>query len=282
MPLQAGLASASASGVAADGIRCAVSGDGSKVLFTAQSDALVSGDNNGAVDLFLKDLNGNGVQRLVAAAVLGQVFCLGMTPNAQTVVYTHSSPSILPPIFIKNLLTGSVSRVTPAPGSLLNVAGYQFAGISDDGLRLALIAQPTSTSSGDDTTALGPAHLLLRDLGTSQWINLDAQVRFTTEQGRARGNAQIAPDGRGLAVTSCAPHPEAGDHNAKCGVFSHHLDTGPPGGRHALAHAAHRPVAWPPDRRPALAGGLCVAGDHPALQPGLHAVLPERQQRGGA
>ena len=209
MPLQAGLASASASGVAADGIRCAVSGDGSKVLFTAQSDALVSGDNNGAVDLFLKDLNGNGVQRLVAAAVLGQVFCLGMTPNAQTVVYTHSSPSILPPIFIKNLLTGSVSRVTPAPGSLPNVAGYQFAGISDDGLRLALIAQPTSTSSGDDTTALGPAHLLLRDLGTSQWINLDAQVRFTTEQGRARGNARIAPDGRGLAFTSCASHPEA-------------------------------------------------------------------------
>lgn len=221
------LASASANAVPTDGQPCAVSGDGSKVLFSARSGALVSGDSNGEVDLFLKDLNGNGVQRVVAAAApLSPVFCLGMTPDAKNVVYTLVNPSILPAIQVKNLLTGSVTQVTPPLASLPNVAGYQFAGISDDGLRLAFIAQPTSTSSGYDTTALGPARMLLRDLGTGQLINLEAQVRFTTEQGRARGSAQLAPDGRSLAFASCAPHPETGDNSGKCGVFSHQLDTG--------------------------------------------------------
>ena len=38
-----------------------------------------------------------------------------------------------------------------------NVGSYQFAGISDDGLRLAFIAQPTRSCSGYDCTAAGPA-----------------------------------------------------------------------------------------------------------------------------
>lgn len=216
------LVSASAGGQVARGLVCDVSADGSKVLFSSDSSNLVSGDAQFTQDLFLKDLNGNGVTRVVR----NTSFCLALTPDANTVVYTLENLSVYPPIRVRNLSTGVETVVTPPTSTFPNVAGYEFAGVSDDGLRVAFIAQPTSSCRLYDCTALGPARMLMRDLATGQLVNLENQVRLTTTQGRAAGNARLSPDGQALAFSTYAPYPELGDNDGMSDVFSLNLATG--------------------------------------------------------
>lgn len=244
------LASASAAGKAADGNPCAVSADGGKVLFTSSSDTLVSGDPSPfRADIYLKDFNGNGVTRVVNAVSLS-LSCLAMTPDANTVVFasdaTNGQVDVLGnsgselAILVKNLRTGVQTRVTPLLSSLANVSAYQFAGVSDDGLRVAFIAQPTRTCSGYDCTANGPARMLLRDLATGALINLENDVRFTTTQGVADGEAWLSPNGRTLAFASRVDYPEAGDTNPRSDVFA--LDIASRSVRVVSSDAAGRPL----------------------------------------
>lgn len=91
---------------------------------------------------------------------------------------------------------------------------------------MAFIAQPTSTCSGFDCTALGPVRVLLRDLATGALINLESQVRFTTAQGVADGGAWLSPNGRTLAFSSRADYPQAGDTNSKSDMFALDIASG--------------------------------------------------------
>ncbi len=223
------LASATASGTAVDGNVCAVSADGSKVLFTSASNTLVNGDPRQFLDdIFLKDFNGNGVTRAVTT-FSRSLTCLGMTPNANTVVFIASATNGVIDslgnsgtelaILVQNQSTGQQTRVTPLLSAFPNVSEYQFAGISDDGLRVAFIAQPTRTCSGYDCTATGPARMLLRDLASGALINLESQVRFTTSQGVADGDAWLSPNGRSLAFLTRANYPQAGDVDPNSDAF---------------------------------------------------------------
>ena len=247
------LVSASAASQAAEGNPCAVSADGSKVLFTSSADSLVGVDPSPfRPDIYLKDLNGNAVTRVVNGFSLS-LTCLAMTPDAATVVFiapaTNGRVDVLGnsgtelAILVKNVSTGVQTRVTPLLSSLPNVDAYQFAGISDDGSRVAFIAQPTRTCSGYDCTANGPARMLLRDLATGQLINLESRVRFTTSQGLADGSAWLAPNGLTLAFSSRADHPEAGDNNPKSDVFALDIATG--NVRLVSSDAAGNPLTFP-------------------------------------
>jgi Tol biopolymer transport system component len=247
------LASATASGQAVDGDVCAVSADGGKVLFTSSSDTLVSGDVRPfAADIFLKNFNGNGVTRAVTT-FSRTLTCLGMTPNANTVVFianaTNGVVDVLGnsgtelAIMASNLTTGQQTRVTPLLSSLPNVSAYQFAGVSDDGLRVAFIAQPTRTCSGYDCTATGPARMLLRDLASGALINLESQVRFSTSQGLADGDAWLSPNGRTLAFSSRAAYPQAGDTTPGSDVYA--LDIASGSVRLVSTDAAGRQLTFP-------------------------------------
>jgi hypothetical protein len=215
------LASASASGQAADGTVCAISGAGDKVLFTSRSAALVSGDTNDATDIFLKNLNGNGVSRVVAAAGSTQTLvCLGMTPDAGAVVYATSAVFPSPALFVRDLVTGATKQVTPPAASLPNVRGFQFAGISDDGRRLAFVALPTVGGSAYNPVVNGPARMMFAEVSGGQVVNLEAQVRLqTTPYGLLAGDVQLSPNGGALAFTTSAAYPEAGDATAHGDVY---------------------------------------------------------------
>lgn len=230
------LASASASGQASLGGLCGLSADGSKVAFVSPSANLVSGDANGLTDLFLKNFNGNGITRVVVGTTINGVSCLALTPDANTVVFVADTPTGVvnvlgfsgseAAIMVKNLGTGQQTRVTPPLSTFANVDKYEFAGVSDDGLRVAFLAQPTRSCSGYDCTANGPARMLLRDVATGALVNLESQVRFTTSQGVARGNAWLSPDGRTLAFSSNAAYPEAGFNSLSGGVFAFDIASG--------------------------------------------------------
>lgn len=228
------LVSASASGLAGTGAACAVSADGGKVLFSSNTATLVSGDTNSRADLFLKDLNGNGITRVVTTTSNDPIVCLGMTPDAKAIAFstivTTGGPfepgTREPAIFVKNLVSGQQTRVTPLLANLPGVGDFQFAGLSDDGLRVAFVVQPTSSCSGYDCTANGPVRTFLFDLASGQLSNLDNRVRFTTSQGVADGDAWLSPNGRSLAFSSSANYPEAGDTTSKSDVYALDIASG--------------------------------------------------------
>ena len=257
------LASATASGRAVSGDVCAVSADGGKVLFTSNVSPLGGTVSVFHPDIFLKDFNGNGVTRAVTTASR-TLTCLGMTPNANTVVFSAdasngnvdalgNSGSELA-ILVQNQITGQQTRVTPLLSTFANVSEFQFAGVSDDGSRVAFIAQPTRTCSGYDCTATGPARMLLRDLASGSLINLESQVRFTTSQGTADGNAWLSPNGRTLAFSSRAAYPQAGDTTAGSDVYA--LDIASGNVRLVSTDAAGRQLTFPGFQGPGPSFGV--------------------------
>ncbi len=155
---------------------------------------------------------------------------------------------------VQNLSTGQQTRVTPLLSTFPNVSGYQFAGVSDDGSRVAFIAQPTAICSGYDCSANGPARMLLRDLASGLLINLENQVRFTTSQGRADGNAWLSPNGRTLAFSSRAAYPQAGDATAGSDVYAFDIASG--GVRLVSTDAAGRQLTFPGFQGPGPSMGV--------------------------
>ena len=229
------LASTTVAGKAIAGVACGVTADGGKVLFTSNIDPLVGTVNLLHPDIFLKNFNGNGVTRAVTTTSR-RLNCLGMTPNANTVVFsaeatngkvdTLGNSGVELAILVQNQTTGQQTRVTPLLSTFANVSEFEFAGISDDGVLVAFIAQPTATCSGYDCTANGPARMLLRDLSSGALVNLESQVRFTTVQGRASGNAWLSPSGRTLAFASRAAYPQAAVAADKSVVYAFDIASG--------------------------------------------------------
>jgi Tol biopolymer transport system component len=231
------LVSASAAGQPARGDPCAVSADGSKVLFKSSADTLISGDSFLTDDIFLKDLNGNGVTRVVAAGgTTVRITCLTMTPDANTVLIeadaVYGVVDVLGnqgserAIFAKNLTTGVQTRASPLLSTFPNVSSYKFAGVSDDGLRVAFIAQPTRTCLIFDCTATGPARMLIRNLATGVLTNLESRVRLSTQQGEVDGDVFLSPNGQTLAFATRQSYPEAGDNNATGDVLALDIASG--------------------------------------------------------
>lgn len=238
------LVSATAAGEVRPGDVCAVSADGSLVLFSSSSDTVVSGDNNaGATDLFLKNLRTSAVTRVSTTSTGGPVLrsstCLGMTPDGRAVALMtetgSSGPYQFPPvgaesaIFVKNLVTGALTRATPPRASLPTTQGFRFAGLSSDGLRVGFLALPTTTYLGGyENQANGPARLIVSDLSNPaavRFINLEAQARFTVPQGAVYGDAMLAPDGRKVVFSTQVNYPELGDNNGKTDAFVVDVDS---------------------------------------------------------
>ena len=213
------LVSTNTAGTVIDGEVCGLSAEGGKVLFRSR---------NGTFEpqqLFIKDFNGNTSTRVVfERSPSVKLTCLAMTPDANTVVFIGAAPNgvtdflgregVEPAIKVKNLLTGVETRITPMLKTLSSLTKFTFAGVSDDGQRVAFIGEPTFSCVLYSCTALGPTRMFVRDLGTGALLNLDEQVRLTSSQGQVDGNALLSPDGKSLAFSTRASYPELGDSNA--------------------------------------------------------------------
>ncbi len=213
------LVSTNSGGTVIDGEVCGLSAEGGKVLFRTRNGSFESNQ------FFIKDFNGNTSTRVVLGSSPSVTpTCLAMTPDANTVVFIGAAPNgitdylgregVEPAIKVKNLLTGVETRITPMLRTLPpGTGGFVFAGVSDDGQRVAFIGTPTGSCVLYVCTATGPTRMFVRDLGTGALLNLDQQVRLSTSQGQVDGNALLSPDGKSLAFSTRAPYPEIGDSN---------------------------------------------------------------------
>lgn len=223
------LVSTNSTGRAVDGRVCGLSADGGKALF------LTTQNYRQPAQLFLKDFNGNTLTRVVAGSASPVALsCLAMTPDARHVAYVGGAPNgifdfngregVEPAILLRNVLTGTDTRVTPQLKTLPAATKFVFAGVSDDGQRVAFIVEPTFSCVLYSCTATGPTRMFVHDLGTGELINLDDVVRLTAGQGQVDGNALLSPDGQTLAFSTREPYPEVGDLNTnRSDVFALNL-----------------------------------------------------------
>lgn len=216
---------------------CAVSADGNIVAFADNSSGRdqvqVRNVSTGALVLGSTAENGSP---------LGRAVCRGLSPNGRFLVLDlpgFASDPLLGTVgrdaalFVKDLQTGSLRRVTPELNTLPTTRAFAFVGISNNGERIAFLGLPTVTydASSFSFIATGPTRLLLRDLSSSQVVDLSSTARLepTTADGvlvPAPPVAALSGDGTRLAFVSRALFPEVGDSDGLDDVLVLDLNSG--------------------------------------------------------
>ena len=222
------LVSASAAGVVgnADSYAPNFSPDGSKVAFESRASNLVSGDTNGKIDIFVKDLATGAITRISTDVSGGQANDHSETPvfspDGSKVVFDSAASNLVTgdtngrdDIFVKDLVSGAITRVST-----------DSTGTQGDGFSLNPVFSPDGTkvafesSSSNFPGAVAGYAIYVKDLvtGTLTAITPDAS-----------GNAfrpVFSPDWTKLAFDSIADNLVAGDTNGASDIFVANLASG--------------------------------------------------------
>lgn len=239
------LASSDAAGKIRAGLSspCAISADGSLVVFNSTASGFVIGDTNNSNDVFLKNVRTGAISRISTTSSGGQIptgaVCQGMAADGSTVVLkAMASPSSTgsqfvpgtePALFAKNLQSGALQRLSPALAALPTTSDYVFRTISDDGTAVAFVTTPTSTFIGSyNVRPDGPSRTLVADLANGQLRDLTATITLGTGGvvPVAVGSMALSADGSLLAFDSPVDHPAAGDNNGRSDAFVLNLSSG--------------------------------------------------------
>lgn len=139
-----------------------LSADGTKVLFASSATNLVSGDTNGQMDLFVKDLITGVVTRVNTTA--GGLQATGGTssgasfsPDGTKVLFSSSATNLVSgdtngqqDVFLKDLVTGAVSRLnTNDLNTQATGGGSSSASFSPDGTRVIFTSAAINLVTGD-------------------------------------------------------------------------------------------------------------------------------------
>ena len=199
--------------------------DGSKIAF--QSDVrLVVGDTFGSQDVFVRDLTTGVLTRVSvdAAGVPGNNSSSGpkFSLDGSSIAFTSSASNLVAgdtngasDIFIKDLATGTVTRVSvDGAGAQLN-GGSGFSAFSSDGSKIGFSSSASNLVPGD-TNGLSDA--FIKDLATG------AVTRVSVDAAGAQGNnissgLRFSPDGSSIAFSSSASNLVPGDTNNASDVF---------------------------------------------------------------
>ncbi|MBY0260554.1 Hint domain-containing protein, partial [Methylobacterium sp.] len=210
-----------------------VSADGRYVVFTSTSSNLVAGDANGQQDVFVKDTL-TGTVTLVSTDSTGvQGNNSSNTPSISadgTHVAFQSTASNLvagdtnnqQDIFVKDLVTGTTTRVsTDSTG--VQVSGISsIASISADGTRVAFQSNASTLVAGDTN---GTTDVFVKDLGTGTTTRVSTDSAGAQSAGTSI-NASISGDGTRVAFQSNASNLVTSDTNGSTDVFVKDLGTG--------------------------------------------------------
>ena len=207
---------------------CAISADGSLVLFSSDATNLVAGDSNGASDLFLKNLHSGTVTRVTTQsngaplAAGGNCLAGGMTPDGRVVTFNSNNA-----VFAKNMQTGLLSQASPPAGTVPQVTGFFGGAISDDGNKVVLLTLPETTYAGAyQFINVVPARLMLRDLSNGSLVTLATDNGIVAQGEIVSNRFAISPDGTRVAFVSSSASLVPGDTNGKADVFVRNLSDG--------------------------------------------------------
>lgn len=204
-----------------------ISYDGRFVAFQSESTRLVSGDTNGAGDVFVRDrLTGTTIRASVPTALpqaegAGQWSSISW--DGQFVVFSSSAPSLGASsgsgVFVRDLAAGVTERVDIPmgppypPGSFRDFVGFS---ISADGRFVTFASSYNGMAPGD---AVGGSDVYLRDRKTGITLRASLDAIGADPNGISQ-NGIIAPLGNMVVFASDATNIVAGDTNGQLDVFA--------------------------------------------------------------
>jgi Tol biopolymer transport system component len=209
-----------------------ISSDGRYVAFEGVADNLVSGDTNGKIDIFVKDM-ATGITTCVSTDSQGNVgnsgsFASNISNDGRYVGFQSYATNLVPgdtngvvDAFVKDLVSGTTTRVsTDSEGNQADSASSE-PHLSSDG-RYAVFGSVAALVA-DDTS--GHPDVFLKDLwtGTTTRVSTDSEGNQVL---RAASGADLSGDGRYVTFVSDADNLVPGDTNLEADIFVKDLATG--------------------------------------------------------
>ena len=215
----------------------AISDDGRYVTFQSSASNLVSGDVNGAEDIFVHDRQ-TGTTTLVSVDSSGNQanggsFSPAISADGRFVAFYSDASNLVNndtngcgDIFVHDRQTSQTTRVSVSSSGVEESApppdDYEVVSISGDGRFVAFYSDASNLVSGDTN---GETDIFVHDRQTGE------TVRASLASNGAEANASssspaLSSDGRYLAFRSGATNLVAGDTNGKEDIFVRDLQTG--------------------------------------------------------
>lgn len=206
----------------------AISADASQIVFESYADNLVANDSNGYFDIFIKNTQSGQLQRVSttasgAEAVDGDSKNGRLSADGRFLVFESTATNLVvsdsnsrADIFVKDLQTGAINRVsTTSDGTEAN-GSSTYAAISNDARYVVFQSDAADLVTGDTN---GNIDIFIKDLqtGTVKRLSLDSSGN------QATGGDSYAPtfsaDGRFISFMSDATNLVANDLNGATDVF---------------------------------------------------------------
>jgi Tol biopolymer transport system component len=227
--------SVSTSGAQANSISYApvISADGRFIAFHSAASNLVTGDTNGAWDVFVHDRTLGTTTRAVASITGGQpngpCAAPALSADGRLLAFHSSATNLIAgdtnaawDVFVRDLTTGVTERVSLNSSNVAGNASSVEPSLSDDGRFVAFHSAATNLVGGDSNVA---EDVFLRDR------TLGLTVRASVGAGGIEGDsvsrkARLSADGRVVLFESIASNLDPGDVNTNWDVFAHDRITG--------------------------------------------------------
>lgn len=210
-----------------------VSDDGDAIAFSSTQNNLVTGDTNGAADVFVRLRTAAETRRVSVgpAGVQGNGasdFPV-LSADGRYVVYTSVASNLvagdsnaLQDIFRHDLQTGETIRVSVATGGAQANGNSFVSTVSADGSVVAFTSAASNLVAGDSN---GVTDVFVRDLAAGVTTRASLGPAGVQASG-ASSDPSISADGRYVGFLSSAANLVAGDDNLQADYFRHDRSTG--------------------------------------------------------
>ncbi|MCU0753584.1 MAG: hypothetical protein MUE46_00475 [Xanthomonadales bacterium] len=210
-----------------------VSDDGDVIAYSSTQNNLVTGDTNGAADVFVRlrttaetrrvsvgpaGVQGNGASDFPVLSANGRY--VAFTSVASNLVASDSNA--LQDIFRHDLQTGETIRVSVATGGVQANGNSFVSTISADGSVVAFTSAASNLVAGDSN---GVTDVFVRDLVAGVTTRVSLGPAGAQASG-ASSDPSISADGRYVGFMSSAANLVSGDSNLQADYFRHDRSNG--------------------------------------------------------
>jgi hypothetical protein len=211
----------------------AVSSDGLLVAFESLSNNLVSGDGNGAYDVFLKDRT-TGNTELISVDSSGvqgnrDSFLAQISDDGRFVVFSSLANNLVTgdtngksDVFLRDRLNGTTERVSIRSSGLQGNDTSYGLGVSSDG-NLVYFESYATNLVANDTNGMPDVFVRNRATGKTTRVSVDTGGNEGDNYSYFGG---MASDGSFVTFYSAATNLVPNDFNGKLDVFLHDLNSG--------------------------------------------------------
>lgn len=211
-----------------------ISVDGRYVVFESTSTNLVPGDTNATFDVFVKDLQ-TGITTRVSTdsngnQSNGMSFTASISADGRYVTFESYASNLVSgdtngkaDIFVKDLQTGSTTRVSTNSSGTQATDDSSYSTISADGRYVAFQSRATNLVSNDTN---GSEDIFVKDLQTGVTTRVSTSSSGIQADSMWAMSPSISADGRYVAFCSGATNLVDDDTNGEFDVFVKDLQTG--------------------------------------------------------